>query len=419
MIHCHGATITIVLSAIFKISLGLQLDAPPLPADFACNVIDGKAVSTVKGQAPKSFEEAIARPVDARSGDCFDTFNNSKIDTAQCCCPFWPQDAHRLKPVSSLMLLPATSREINSSSPHAPYDASVHGCVASFPFHSMNPPPHSFNVAGESIYGQPPEKEAEAGKKHVAVVVSGALADAHQQLDDSFQNVEIDIVNPLRRNGISADVFYHMGYRARGKIPTELPSWIKGLVLEAPSRGEDAVRSCTDKHVDLLINALRQRYPPGKDHAYKSTGVIHRHVFLAYRMAYAYAQEVGRDYQYVVRTRPDIKFSSAIDWLRVEQQLAEHPLLIGAQSWLFNDRKSGVEVPHRCAVDDQFAIGTMDAMGAYSTVVPDLRDFIRFVPFRRPDLNAHTNERLLTAHLHYRGVKFTDIPLDWKLHTLG
>merc|ERR1719356_2271899 len=133
-------------------------------------------------------------------------------------------------------------------------------------------------------------------------------------------------------------------------------------------------------------------------------------------MAYAYAQEVKRDYQYVVRTRPDIKFDSVIDWFHVEQRLVDVPLLIGAQTLLFKQRNSGVAVPDRCIVDDQFAVGTMDAVGAYSTVLPDLQDFARFVQFSRPDLNGHTNERLLTAHLHYRGVNFTDIPLNWRLH---
>jgi len=401
-----------ILGAVLQVSPALQLDSP---ADFSCNVVGGEAVSIVKGQAPKSFDEATARPVDARSGDCFYRTGNSKIDTAQCCCPFWPHDADQLKPLSSLMLLPSEhSATINLMSLEARYDASVHGCVASFPFHVMNPPPHSFNTAGERIFGDMPDDDI--GQRRVAVVVSGALSDPHELLSDSFRNVEEDIVNPLRRNGIAVDVFYHIGYHSDGVIPAELPSWIKGLVLETPYRGVYAIRSCTNSVADEMFKQLKQRNPAGRDSAYKTMGFMQRHIFLAYRMAYTYAQKKKRDYQYVVRTRPDTKFDSAIDWRHLEQRLADVPLLIGAQTWLFNQRKSGVAVSNRCVVDDQFAVGTMDAMGAYSTVLPDLRDFVRFVQFSRPDLNGHTNERLLTAHLHYRGVNFTDIPLNWRLH---
>lgn len=167
-----------------------------------------------------------------------------------------------------------------------------------------------------------------------------------------------------------------------------------------------------------MWSAMQARYSRIYDHEHVrlSMQYMQRHIFLAYRMAYAHAQARNCNYQFIIRTRPDNKFKVGIDWDVVQQRLNDNPLLIGAQTRLFKMRKSGVRVLDRCFVDDQFAIGKMEALGSYSSMFPDFQDFVRFVQFSRPDMNRHTNERLLTTHLHYRGVNFTDIPLDWDWH---
>jgi len=56
-------------------------------------------------------------------------------------------------------------------------------------------------------------------------------------------------------------------------------------------------------------------------------------------------------------------------------------------------------------------------MYAYSSVYPDFADFAKYLPLYRADFGGHMSERIMTAHLHYRGLgdEFEDFPHDLKL----
>jgi hypothetical protein len=196
---------------------------------------------------------------------------------------------------------------------------------------------------------------------------------------------------------------------------------LKGLVvenLEDQSQVDEAIHSCTNGMAKILIENMTDRYKLWRDQGRFSMQYMHRHLFLAYRMAHAHARAGKCEYTYAVRVRPDVILDNTLsDWPMVEKKLEDAPLLVGTRKQLFQMRSGGVNVSDRCMVDDVFAIGTMEAMGSYSSMFPDFQDFVRFLPFSRPDLNGYTNERFLTAHLHYRGVKFAEFPIDWNLHT--
>jgi hypothetical protein len=71
-------------------------------------------------------------------------------------------------------------------------------------------------------------------------------------------------------------------------------------------------------------------------------------------------------------------------------------LLVGAAAPLHEKRIAGVPLGLRCAVDDQFALGSPDVMDAYASLFPDLTDdFTRLLLVHRNDANGHTNERVM------------------------
>ena len=58
-------------------------------------------------------------------------------------------------------------------------------------------------------------------------------------------------------------------------------------------------------------------------------------------------------------------------------------------------------------------------MEGYASLYPDLHDLGRFMLGHRADSINHNNERLLTTHLHYRGVQFEDFPLPIETRVHG
>jgi|TARA_B110001469_G_scaffold123822_1_gene136432 hypothetical protein len=72
-------------------------------------------------------------------------------------------------------------------------------------------------------------------------------------------------------------------------------------------------------------------------------------------------------------------------------------------------------------MNDQFAVGPPQLVGAYASVFPDYFDFRRVIPLGRNDLVGHTNERILVSHLHYRGAgaAFASFPLKAHIDFLG
>ena len=72
-------------------------------------------------------------------------------------------------------------------------------------------------------------------------------------------------------------------------------------------------------------------------------------------------------------------------------------------------------------MNDQFAVGPPQLVGAYASVFPDYFDFRRVIPLGRNDMVGHTNERILVSHLHYRGAgaAFGSFPLKAHIDFLG
>ena len=72
-------------------------------------------------------------------------------------------------------------------------------------------------------------------------------------------------------------------------------------------------------------------------------------------------------------------------------------------------------------MNDQFAVGPPQLVGAYASVFPDYFDFRRVIPLGRNDMVGHTNERILVSHLHYRGAgaAFGSFPLKAHIWFFG
>jgi len=150
-----------------------------------------------------------------------------------------------------------------------------------------------------------------------------------------------------------------------------------------------------------------------------STGPMYRHLFLAHDMVRTTEHDMKCSYKYVFRVRPDVG-GNPFDWNPLLETLKQGKLLVGAKTGLLDKRRHGVSHRHRCVVDDQFAIGTPEQMYAYSSVYPDFSDFAKYLPLYRADFGGHTNERIMTAHLHYRGLgdAFEEFPHDLSLYAL-
>jgi hypothetical protein len=116
---------------------------------------------------------------------------------------------------------------------------------------------------------------------------------------------------------------------------------------------------------------------------------------------------------YIIRARADHHFEvpTAVSnghrqaprgwWAAVALESERGPfrdglLLVGAAAPLHEKRIAGVPLGLRCAVDDQFALGSPNVMDAYASLFPDLTDdFTRLLLMHRNDANGHTNERVM------------------------
>lgn len=174
------------------------------------------------------------------------------------------------------------------------------------------------------------------------------------------------------------------------------------------SRMDKEIRNCTLDAFSSLFHAVKSRHGNKLgDNAMYSSGYMYRRIWLAHQMARTAAPNAKIE----IRGRVDHHWEHTLDWNQVLTIISRGHLAIGADKLLYQKRKDGVPHAYRCVVDDQLAIGSRKGMGSYSSVFPDLHDLLRFMQISRQDSFNHQNERILTTHLHYRGVGFEDFPL--------
>jgi hypothetical protein len=134
---------------------------------------------------------------------------------------------------------------------------------------------------------------------------------------------------------------------------------------------------------------------------------MYRRIWLAHRLA----REAAPNAVLEARGRVDHVIASPFDWAKIRKVTDDGKVAIGAIVRLYGMRRDGVPAPYRCIVDDQFAVGPPSGMDGYASVFPDFHDLPRFMLAHRNDNTNHNNERVLTTHLHYRGVRWDDFPL--------
>ena len=167
------------------------------------------------------------------------------------------------------------------------------------------------------------------------------------------------------------------------------------------------------------------------DRANRSTSPMHRRIFLAYRASQEFTKQRQCVHSAYIRTRPDLYIWNFNETL--QKAFGQHGVHVPKSKLfiasnrvspttgidLYAQRSKGYPPKDRCVLDDQFAIGGAESMAAYSSLFPDFREFFPYIPFYREGMNGHTNERLLVAHLHYRGVEnIEDLPLYARLHVV-
>jgi hypothetical protein len=133
-----------------------------------------------------------------------------------------------------------------------------------------------------------------------------------------------------------------------------------------------------------------------------------RHIWLAHHLARQHAPNA----HLVCRARVDHRLDGPLDWASVGAVVAQGHVASAVPKFLYRGRHGGVPSAYRCMVDDQFAIGPSGAMDGFASVYPDWHDLLRFLPVWRNDANGHMNERILTAHLRYRGVQNDDFAVE-------
>jgi len=330
--------------------------------------------------APTSWNDASSQSVH-QDQDCYAPVNdNAVIDSGRCCCGFWAAP-------------PEEQREF----------ARNPSCTISYPVFSHSAP------------------NAECAD--VAIAVSGSLRDANTNLFDKLAQVFVD---PANQANISVHVFVHIGSDVLNTDISSLPPFVKKIIVEDKSgdaQVEEAITNCTGGAIATLLDEMARRYEPYggfRDGARFSIAPMYRHLFLSHDMVRTTEQDMNCKYKYILRSRPDFA-GDPFDWQSLMEKLQQGKVQIGAARGLFDSRASGVSHPHRCIVDDQLSIGTPEQMYAYSSVFPDFKDFAKYLPLYRADFRGHTNERILTAHLHYRGLgdAFEDFPHDLRLHALA
>jgi hypothetical protein len=345
--------------------------------------------------APTSWANAISQSVH-EDQDCYANTRNTRFDPAnalvdagQCCCGFWSA--------------PTTPNDISMTYTRTRQAT----CTVSYP-----------------VFGTKNHQDEFAECADVAIAMSGSLP-YFSHNEALFDNLERIFIRPARQANMSVHVFMHLGSDHIGTNISSVPSFVKEIAVEKRSdtRVGETINDCTRGMVTDLFTELANRYKPYgglRDHARNSCGPMHRHIFLAHNMVRTSEHDLKCKYKYILRVRPDFS-GSPFDWHPVLERLKQGQLLVGEPRKLFDLRSSGVSHRHRCTVDDQIAIGTPDQMYAYANVYPDFSDFAKYLPLHRADFRGHTNERIMAAHLHYRGLgdAFTtfphDLTIDYKL----
>ena len=154
-----------------------------------------------------------------------------------------------------------------------------------------------------------------------------------------------------------------------------------------------------------MTDLLRQRGP--RDLAIASHVQMNRHIWLAHTLA----RRAAPSLEYIIRTRADNAYHHQVTewWKHVEAAAHRGAIVTGAAKIsLYQGRRTGVPEPARCITDDQFAAGPAELMDRYASVFPDFASQLHLLPWYRNDFRGHTNERILAAHLHYRGVLFEE-----------
>jgi len=167
-----------------------------------------------------------------------------------------------------------------------------------------------------------------------------------------------------------------------------------------------AIRECTGGYSERLSSLLRSTHATF-DRALRSQLPMFRHIWLAHRLA----RRAANGLQYVVRARIDLDFMYGVDhwWTHVVAAAARGAIMTGsATAEKYEGRRTGVPEKVRCMTDDTFAAGPTALMDGYASVFPDYAAYLRVAPWWRIDFGGHFNERTLTSHLHYRGVRFEE-----------
>jgi hypothetical protein len=362
-------------------------------------------------EAPADWAAATAIPVHPEVGDCYaaDDFSpmvdyvaqrlaknkhnspDQRMDHATCCCGFWePGPEER----NSRALTDPAALACNSSTANAKLPpkrrAHVNGAACDFVI-----------ALSGSIHG----KIAGGGEKNPLSFAS--------KLDTWMSSAgQIPAVK-------SACVVVHARAReADIQAVTEMlnaRSEVIAYVIEGADDDAQAkalISTCTDDGWQKYFSKIGFRkagsFSGFWDNAHSGSPYMYRHMWLAHRLARDHAPNA----ELVVRGRVDQHWNKGNDmeWHTVKPIVGNGSIAIPCP-WgqgQYKSRLSGVPPRYRCAMDDQFAIGPAAAMDGYASTYYDFHDFMRFLPVWRRDQIGHVNERILTAHLHYRGVHFED-----------
>ena len=407
---------------------GLRPNVPACKAHNASRTISAHVPSTT----PQSWLENIAHSVDKDAGDCYSRddqprnvsknhFGESRVNQGSCCCSFW-RTTPAVKSVRSLLQLPSASTLEPSSSTLEP-------CIRSFPAAWSRP------VRAQRL----PLRRC-----GIAVTLAGGLGWRVNGLACSLDSLSRHVM----QSQPGTCVFVHAGLirptttslaAAVGRSVTNIlesyASDVLAYELESNDRStrkaiQNATEHCTrsGQSVGTLFAAIGQRHAKFQDKARYSFASMFRHIWLAFRMAREHELLSGSTLRFVVRARLDHIYTAHLNWPLIERMAAPTPdlptgrLLIGQPTKHYAlASRDGVPHQFRCVMNDQFAVGPPQLIGAYASVFPDYFDFRRVVPLWRNDMVGHTNERILVSHLHYRGAgaAFGSFPLNAQIDFLG